>query len=267
MFETRVHKIAAKHGKSVTTWEEAFEAIYLKPLPNPDCPGHTYNASKNETGPGGAKSCVAPAARHQSVNASLPSDAIVQAWMNGGDVMLAQLSTTKFRTISSMGYYFSAAAGGSTWEYVYNTDPACHYLGMCLYDLPTAAQKSFLGVDAAIWSEHEDEFTIDRYWWLMSLLGERLWTTNATIAAHGDDYPPGQNSSKPVGGNPATGRANYLNPSINSRMLKHRCRLQQRGFTPRNYDTDIFPFSSKWVQCASWLPPLSQSQPSLKIEG
>ena len=135
MFETRVHKIAAKHDKSVTTWEEAFGAIYLKPLPNPDCARHTYNASKNETGPGGAKSCVAPAPQHQSVNASLPSDAIVQAWMNGGDVMLAQLSTTKFRTISSMGYYFSAAAGGSTWEYVYNTGPACHYLGMCLYDL------------------------------------------------------------------------------------------------------------------------------------
>jgi hypothetical protein len=30
MFWTRVHKIAAKHGKSVMNWEEVFEAIYLK---------------------------------------------------------------------------------------------------------------------------------------------------------------------------------------------------------------------------------------------
>lgn len=31
MFSTRVHKIAAKHGKSVMNWEETFESIYLKP--------------------------------------------------------------------------------------------------------------------------------------------------------------------------------------------------------------------------------------------
>lgn len=87
----------------------------------PNCYG--YNASKNETGPGGAKSCVAPVPRHQSVNASLPSDSIVHAWVNQGDVLNAQLSTTKFRSISSMGYYFSAAAGTSTWEYVLRSYP------------------------------------------------------------------------------------------------------------------------------------------------
>ena len=103
MFSTRVHKIAAKHGKSVMNWEETFEAIYLKPdKGGPGCYG--YNASTNETGPGGSKSCVAPAPRHQAVNASLPPDAIVHAWVNEGDVLNAQLSATKFRSISSMGY-------------------------------------------------------------------------------------------------------------------------------------------------------------------
>jgi hypothetical protein len=253
----------------VTSWEEAFEAIYLKPKNKegkiPGCDGNTYNASHNESGPGGAKSCVAPAPRHQAVNASLPSDAIVQAWINGGDILLSQLSTTKFRSVSSMGYYFSAMAGLSAWEYVYNTDPACMYAGMCLYDLPDEAQKGFLGIDACIWSEHEDEFTIDKYWRTLSLLGERLWTTNATIAAHGDDSPPGANATTgkpplpgcggPGKGSCAAGNANYLNPSINSRMIKHKCRLMQRGFRPKGYDTDILPISSKWAQCEGWLPP------------
>jgi hypothetical protein len=53
----------------------------------------------------------------------------------------------------------------------------------------------------------------------------------------------------------APGCANYLNPSVNSRMLKHRCRLEQRGFRPKQYSTDILAFESKWNQCASWLPP------------
>jgi hexosaminidase len=267
MFSTRAAKIAAKHGKSSMNWEETFESIYLKANHSTDPNCHGYNNSKNETGPGGAKSCVAPAPRHQNVNASLPADAIVQAWGHAENVEMAQLSSTKFRSVSSMGYYFSAAAGDSTWEYVYNTDPACMYPGMCLYDLPVEAQKGFLGIDACIWSEHEDEFTIDRYWFLLSVLGERLWTHNATIAAHGDEYPPGQicKATNKTGccHNPMTsyspGCANYLNPSINSRMLKHRCRLMQRGFRPQNYETDILPFQDKWMQCGSWLPPKTGS--------
>jgi hexosaminidase len=265
MFSTRTAKIAAKHGKTIMNWEETFQNIYLKANHSHDPNCHGYNASKNETGPGGAKSCVAPAPRHQSVNASLPPDAIVHAWGHAENVELAQLSSTKFRSISSMGYYFSAAAGASTWEYVYNTDPACMYPGMCLYDLPAEAQKGFLGIDACIWSEHEDEFTVDRYWFLLSVLGERLWTQNATITAHGDEYPPGQGVCQATNKtgcchNPATsyspGCANYLNPSIGSRMIKHRCRLMQRGFRPQIYQADILPFQDKWYQCAAWLPPL-----------
>ena len=62
--------------------------------------------------------------------------------------------------IADSGYYFSAMAGQSKWEYIYNTDPACIYNGMCLYDLPPDAQKAFLGIEACIWSEHEDENTL-----------------------------------------------------------------------------------------------------------
>ena len=273
-------------------WEEAFEAIYLKggqdvcpqgppgsaPVTNckggPGCVGFNHTGG-NETAPGGSKSCVVPAPRHQAVNASLPPDAIVHAWVNQGDVLNAQLSTTKFRSVSSMGYYFSAMAGQSTWEYVYNTDPACIYNGMCLYELPPESQKAFLGIEACLWTEHEDENTIDFYWTTMSLLGERLWSQNATILAHGDQYPPGHicKATNKTGccppGNPpgswttvsySTGCANYLNPSINSRMLKHRCRLEQRGFRPKQYDTDILSFPSKWMQCASWLPPAARTE-------
>jgi hypothetical protein len=286
MFWTRVHEIAARYGKSVMNWEETFEAIYLKggtgvckqgapgSPPVTNCKGGSgctgYNATKNDTAPGGAKSCVAPTPRHQSVNASLPTDAIVHAWVNQGDVLNTQLSATKFRSVSSMGYYFSALAGLSTWEYIYNTDPACIYNGMCLYDLPAVSQEAFLGIEACIWSEHEDENTLDHYWTAMSMLGERLWTQNATIAAHGDEYPPGMvcKATNKTGccppGNPpgswttvsgSAGCANYLNPSINTRIVKHRCRLEQRGFRPTQYDTDILSFESKWLQCASWLPP------------
>jgi hypothetical protein len=152
-----------------------------------------------------------------------------------------------------------------------------------LYDLPLESQKAFLGIEACIWTEHEDENTVDFYWTTMSLLGERLWSQNATILAHGDQYPPGKvcEATNTTGccppGNPpgswttvsySTGCANYLNPSINSRMLKHRCRLEQRGFRPKQYDTDILSFSSKWMQCASWLPPAARNEhPRLPTPG
>ena len=293
-FWTRVHKIAAKHGKSVMNWEEAFGAIYLKggtdvctqgppgsaAVTNckggPGCTGFNHTGG-NESAPGGSKSCIAATPRHQAVNASLPPDAIVHAWGNAGNVLTAQLTTPKFRSVSSMGYYFSANAGLSTWEYVYNTDPACIYNGMCVYDLPLEDQKAFLGVEAAIWSEHEDENTFDKYWTNMALLGERLWSQNKTILAHGDTYPPNyickqENATKPgccknkcPTCSHSAGCANYENPSVNSRMLKHRCRLEQRGFRPMQYSTDILPFQSKWNQCAGWLPPLSarNEHPSL----
>ena len=114
-------------------------------------------------------------------------------------------------------------------------------------------------------------------------VAEALWSQNATILAHGDQYPPGAicKATNKLGccprGNPpgswttvsdSTGCANYLNPSINSRMLKHRCRLEQRGFRPKQYDTDILSFPSKWMQCASWLPPAARTkQPRLPTPG
>ena len=134
-----------------------------------------------------------------------------------------------------------------------------------------------VGIEAAIWSEHEDENTLDKFWTTMSLLGERLWSQNATILAHGDEYPPGyvcpttnKTGCCPPGNPPgswssvsySTGCANYLNPSVNTRMLKHRCRLEQRGFRPMQYSTDILAFDSKWSQCASWLPQPGNEQQS-----
>ena len=90
---------------------------------------------------------------------------------------------------------------------------------------------------------------------VMSVLGERLWTHNATIARHGDEYSPGQgicaatNKSgccHDLATSFSPGCANYLNPSkINSRMIKHRCRLLQRGFRPANYQSDVLPFQDK----------------------
>ena len=132
-------------------------------------------------------------------------------------------------------------SGAATWEYVYNTDPACIYNGMCVYDLPLESQKAFLGVEGCIWSEEEDENSVDVYWTWLSLLGERLWTQKATMLKHGDEYPPGQvcgatntpGCCPPAAGSTVSGSAgcaSYLNPSINSRMIKHRCRLEQRGF-------------------------------------
>lgn len=43
-------------------------------------------------------------------------------------------------------------------------------------------------------------------------------------------------------------------------MIKHRCRLEQRGFRPKQYYTDIVSFESKWLQCASWLPTSAASK-------
>ena len=98
----------------------------------------------------------------------------------------------------------------------------------------SAAEVTFV---KCMWGEEQDDFTIDNQLWLrLSLLGERLWSTNATIAAHQDTD------------------ANYENPDLNTRMVKHRCRLMQRGIHPEGYSTYILNAASKWQQCVGWLP-------------
>jgi hypothetical protein len=40
------------------------------------------------------------------------------------------------------------------------------------------------------------------------------------------------------------------------RLIKHRCRLLQRGVMPEPFDVrDVFPRRSLWAQCEAWLPP------------
>ena len=106
-----------------------------------------------------------------------------------------------------------------------------------MYDLPPEQQEALLGVEACLWGEEQDDFTIDNQLWLrLSLLGERLWSTNATIAAHQDTD------------------ADYENPDLNTRMVKHRCRLLQRGVHAQPYNTQAVPDRSRWQQCETWLP-------------
>ena len=51
-----------------------------------------------------------------------------------------------------------------------------------------------------------------------------------------------------------------------SGLARTMCRLEQRGFRPKQYSTDILAFESKWNQCASWLPPVSASNPRLPTQ-
>lgn len=241
MFYTRTHQIAAKHGRAVTTWNDAFASIYMK-ADQSKCSG--YNASSDPFGPGGNESCVSQEPLHQSVNASLPSDAIVQAWNSGCFVEYAMLSPVqKFRSILSTGYYMnSGGTPNERWEVWYDPDPSCVAPSACVYYLPEEQQQALLGVEMCLWGEEEDDFTIDKQLWLRaSIVGERIWSTNATITAASD------------------AGADWTNPDINSRMIKHRCRLMQRGIHPEAYVTGILPFESKWQQCGGWLPQ-SQTQ-------
>lgn len=99
---------------------------------------------------------------------------------------------------------------------------------------------------------------------LLLALGSRATTAPATTSTTATTSSPPSRAPRPGSSwttvSYSTGCANYLNPSINSRMLKHRCRLEQRGFRPKQYDTDILSFSSKWMQCASWLPPAARNE-------
>ena len=89
------------------------------------------------------------------------------------------------------------------------------------------------------WAEVTDAFNIDsKLWFRASVLAERLWTDNATIAARVTPWP-----------------ATYNSADITARMIKHRCRLLQRGVHAQPYNTQAVPDRSRWVQCEAWLPP------------
>ena len=89
-----------------------------------------------------------------------------------------------------------------------------------------------------MWGEVTDAFNIDsKLWTRASVLAERLWTDNATIASRVTPWP-----------------ATYASADITARMIKHRCRLLQRGVQAQPYNTQAVPDRSRWQQCESWLP-------------
>ena len=72
-----------------------------------------------------------------------------------------------------------------------------------------------------------------------------MWTTNANLMARGI----------PV--NNAT--VGYNNHDVVARLLKHRCRLLQRGIQAQLY-WDSNAFRSKWHQCQGWLPQQQRAE-------
>ena len=201
-FERRVHAIASRHNKTVQLWADTFAAAKL-------------------------------------VNSSLPQSVIVQVW--GRAPSVSEVVKSGHRVVRSTGYYLSSgnsATGGCpvVWEDIYDTD-------IMPEGLSAAEEARVLGAEAAMWGEVTDDFNIDSKTWLRaSVLAERLWSQNSTIAAAGAPWP-----------------ASYHSPDISSRMVKNRCRLLQRGIQAQPYNTQALPDRNRWIQCQLWLPPRSET--------
>ncbi len=71
----------------------------------------------------------------------------------------------------------------------------------------------------------------------MAALAERMWTSNANIAARGIDLAS----------------ITYNTRDVIARLVKHRCRLLQRGIQAEDYEAGQST-RSKWQQCQGWLP-------------
>ena len=101
-----------------------------------------------------------------------------------------------------------------------------------------SARKRILGVEAVMWGEVTDETVLDQHVWLRaSAMAERWWTPNATLNAT-YDFPVSWNSS------------------FTARLVKHRCRLLQRGVQAQPYHTVMLPSTGRWTQCeALFMPP------------
>ena len=252
-FEARVHALAASHGKAVHTWADVYSAA---------------------------------AAR----GARLPPSAVAQVW--GDRPTVAQVARAGYGVVNSNGLYLSGgySTGGDSvvWEVTALAPVAPNAILSCapawgrqtpapdarprrpprrsrprhgpldtgaLACLPSPAQSIYnsdpvpeglspseaarvLGAEAAMWGEVTDEFFLDQKLWLRaSVLAERLWTPNATIAARVKPWP-----------------ASYMSADINMRMVRHRCRMLQRGVAAQPYATLGIPFRSRWSQCELWLP-------------
>ena len=211
LFELRLHERAAALGRNLTTWADVWLAV---------------NASR-----GGNCSFFAG----EQPLAELPAGAVAQVW--GATPSVADVVRgSQASVVRSTGYYLSTgfSTGGRDvlWEDIYNDDPMPAGL--------TAEQQSrVLGAEAAMWGEVTDAYNLDsKLWFRASVLAERLWSSNATIAARNPAWP-----------------ATYRSADITARLVKHRCRLLQRGIAAQPYNTQAVPDRSRWVQCETWLPP------------
>ena len=203
-FETRIHELAAKHGKNVQTWHDAFVAAH-------------------------------------AVSKAFPEGAVAQVWMSSAQVNnassgMGSLVKQGASVVRSSGYYFSQgfSTGGSpvTWEPILNSDPIPP-------NLTKEEQERVLGGEVCMWGEVTDDVFIDqKIWFRASAFAERYWSSNATISSY----------CGPDG-------CSYMTPSIQARLVKHRCRLVQRGIQAQAYATEIVPDRSRWMQCELFLPP------------
>ena len=145
---------------------------------------------------------------------------------------------------------------------VYAPDPACWNNSKpdsCVYSLPVEQRVQFLGAEAAQWGEFTDEFNIDqKTWFRLPAIHERMWTTNESLLARGVN----------ITGTGGKVTADYHNRDIVSRLIKHRCRLLQRGVQAMSYSSPA-SFRSKWMQCQGWLPttPKSPTAATMMQEG
>ena len=115
-----------------------------------------------------------------SLSTALPPGAVAQVW--GRSPSVSDVAKSGVDVVRSTGYYLSTgfSTGGTdlVWESLYNVDPMPE-------GLSKAEAAHVLGAEACMWGEVTDQFNIDSKTWLRaSVLAERLWTSNATIAAN-----------------------------------------------------------------------------------
>ena len=217
MFETKVHALAAKHKLSVQTWHNAFAAVV-------------------------------------AANKTLPKDAIAHVWMptatvNDPQVGMGALVQAGASVVRSSGYYFNSGFfnGGLdiTWEDIINSDPMPP-------DLTPEEQGRVLGGEACMWGEVADEFFLDqKLWSRAAVVSERYWATNQSIT---ESCQVGFGCGKNSWGTQTCG-CTYHSPALQARLVKHRCRLLQRGVRAQPVDGSGFvPDRNRWTQCELFLP-------------
>jgi len=212
------YQMAGRHNRTAMAWNPGLNAA------------RNYSANATEPGRG-----------------AMPAGAGVQLWSQWDFTSYVEQGQ---RVVVSVGYYFNAAPTISnhelTWEDEYRRDPACRNASdraSCLWLVPVEHRHNFLGAEACQWGEATDNFNVDeKTWFRLPAVAERLWTTNASLQARG--YSPAE--------------ANYWTKDVVARLVKHRCRLLQRGIRAQAYAAE-FSARSKWAQCQGWLPPAARS--------